>query len=383
MNQPESASYILVTDTRHLVEVCHTLAQATRVALDTEADSMHHYPEKVCLVQVATPEQAYLIDPLAIRDLSPLTPILADQGIQKILHGADYDVRGMNRDWGMVFNNLFDTHLAARVLGLERVGLAGLLLDVLEIDIPKDKRIQRADWSLRPLNEEALSYAVGDVIHLFALQDALEERLQTLGRSAWSAEECVRQTEVRYTLPDPVAAVFAMKESHGMDGRALAVLSALQEFREGQGRRLDRPPAYILSAAVMGAIALAPGLPLEKQPELSQGTLRRFEHGILAAVRKGIDGPPLEIPAPQFPARARPSTSQVKRLANLKLWRTAEAKTLEVDASMVWPMRSLERLAREPGTLTDEQYSSEVRAWQREQFSESLREALVTNKPPT
>jgi ribonuclease D len=258
-----------------------------------------------------------------------------------------------------------------------------LLLDVLEIDIPKDKRIQRADWSLRPLNEEALSYAVGDVIHLFALQDALEERLQTLGRSAWSAEECVRQTEVRYTLPDPVAAVFAMKESHGMDGRALAVLSALQEFREGQGRRLDRPPAYILSAAVMGAIALAPGLPLEKQPELSQGTLRRFEHGILAAVRKGIDGPLLERPAPQFPARARPSTSQVKRLANLKLWRTAEAKTLEVDASMVWPMRSLERLAREPGTLTDEQYSSEVRAWQREQFSESLREALVTNKPPT
>ena len=164
MIQPEPSSYILVTDSRHLAEVCRTLLQATRIAVDTEADSMHHYPEKVCLVQIATPEQAYLIDPLAIHDLSALAPVLAAKGIQKLLHGADYDVRGMNRDYGMVFNNLFDTHLAARVLGLERVGLAGLLEDVLEIDIPKDKRIQRADWSIRPLNDDALSYAVGDVV---------------------------------------------------------------------------------------------------------------------------------------------------------------------------------------------------------------------------
>ncbi|MCH8939738.1 MAG: ribonuclease D, partial [Chloroflexi bacterium] len=215
MIQPEPSSYILVTDSRHLAEVCRTLLQATRIAVDTEADSMHHYPEKVCLVQIATPEQAYLIDPLAIHDLSALAPVLAAKGIQKLLHGADYDVRGMNRDYGMVFNNLFDTHLAARVLGLERVGLAGLLEDVLEIEIPKDKRIQRADWSKRPLNDDALSYAVGDVVHLFALQDALEEKLQTLGRSAWSAEECERQAEVRYMPPDPVATVFAMKESRG------------------------------------------------------------------------------------------------------------------------------------------------------------------------
>ena len=381
MNQPDAASYILVTEPRHLAEVCHTLSQATRIAVDTEADSMHHYPEKVCLVQVATPEQAYLIDPLALRNLSPLAPVLAAKGVQKLLHGADYDVRGMNRDFGMVFNNLFDTHLAARVLGLERVGLAGLLEDILEIEIPKDKRIQRADWSKRPLNDEALSYAVGDVVHLFTLKDALEERLQKLGRSAWSAEECERQTEVRYTPPDPVASVLAMKESRGLDGKGLAVLSALYEFREEQARRLDRPPAYILSAEALGAIAAAPGMPLEKLPALSQGTVRRFGRGILAAVRKGIDGPPLERPAPQFPPRARPSAAQVKRLADLKAWRTAQAKTLEVDPSMVWPMRSLERLAREPGTMTDEQYSSEVRGWQREQFSESLRESLVTNNP--
>ena len=133
MNTPELASYILVTDSTHLAEVCRTLRQSTRIAVDTEADSMHHYPEKVCLVQIATDEQVYLIDPLATHDLSGLAPVLADQSIQKLLHGADYDIRGMNRDYSMVFNNLFDTHLAARVLGLERLGLAGLLEDILEI----------------------------------------------------------------------------------------------------------------------------------------------------------------------------------------------------------------------------------------------------------
>jgi ribonuclease D len=381
MITPEPSSYILVTDSRHLEKVCRMLLQATRIAVDTEADSMHHYPEKVCLVQIATEEQSYLIDPLAIHDLSALAPVLAEKGIQKLLHGADYDVRGMNRDYGMVFNNLFDTHLAARVLGLERLGLAGLLEDVLEIEIPKDKRIQRADWSKRPLDDDALSYAVGDVVHLFALKDALEEKLQSLGRSAWSAEECERQAEVRYTPPDPVAAVFAMKESRGLDGQGLAVLSALYDFRDVQARRLDRPPAYIISAAVMGAIAVTPGMPLDKVPGLSQGTVRRFEREIQTAIRKGVDAPPLQRPAPQFPPRARPSAVQVKRLANLKAWRTAEAKTIKVDPSMIWPMRSLERLAREPGTLTDEQFSTEVRGWQREQFSGSLREALVTNKP--
>jgi len=376
MNQPTTPSYILVTDQRQLTDVCHTLSQATRIAVDTEADSMHHYPEQVCLVQVATPEQAYLIDPLAIHDLSPLAPVLAGKGIQKLLHGADYDIRGLNRDWGLVFNNLFDTHIAARFLGLERVGLAALIQDILGIEIPKDKRIQRADWSKRPLNDEALGYAAADVTHLFALQDSLEEKLRLLGRTAWVAEECQRQVEVRYTPPDPIAAVFAMKESRGLDGRALAVLSALYDFRELQARRLDRPPAYILSAAAMGLIAAAPDTPLEKLSTLSSGVVRRFGRGIRSAVRRGIEGPPLERPAPQYPPRARPSTAQVKRLASLKVWRTNEAKTLAVDPSIVWPMRSLERLAREPGTLAEEQRSPEVRSWQRERYGESLQAAL-------
>ncbi len=328
MNMPEPTSYTLVTDPTHLAEVCRTLLQVQRIAVDTEADSMHHYPEKVCLVQIATEEQVYLIDPLATHDLSGLAPVLAEPSIQKLLHGADYDIRGMNRDYSMMFNNLFDTHLAARVLGLERLGLAGLLEDILEIEIPKDKRIQRADWSKRPLDHDALNYAIGDVIHLFALQDALEEKLRVLGRVAWVAEECERQSQVRYIRTDPVTAVFAMKQSRGLDGRGLAVLKALYDFRDLQARSLDIPPGYIISAATMGAIAVTPGMPLEKVPGIGTGTVRRFGRGIHLAIRKGIDAPPLQRPGSPFPQRARPSGAQVKRLASLKVWRTNEAKAM-------------------------------------------------------
>ena len=145
MTAPLSPTYTLVTKYPQFLDLCSTLERCDRIAIDTEADSMHHYPERVCLVQVATPQSTYLLDPLALVDLSPLGPALASPRVLKLLHGADYDVRGLHRDWGLTITNLFDTHIAARFLGLERVGLAALLLDVLGIDIPKDRRIQRAD----------------------------------------------------------------------------------------------------------------------------------------------------------------------------------------------------------------------------------------------
>ena len=202
MTERLSPTYSLITDYQQFLDLCSTLERCDRIAIDTEADSMHHYPERVCLVQVATPESTYLLDPLALVDLSPLGPALSSPRVLKLLHGADYDVRGLNRDWGLTFTNLFDTHIAARFLGLERVGLAALLLDVLGIDIPKDRRIQRADWSKRPLDDRALEYAAADVCYLFDLHDILTERLQELGRMEWVREECERQCEVRHTPQD-------------------------------------------------------------------------------------------------------------------------------------------------------------------------------------
>ena len=156
--------YTLVEDPRALETAMRDIAAAPRIGVDTEADSRHHYPEKVCLIQVATSEAAYVIDPLAIDDLSALGRVLSDPRVEKVLHGADYDVRGLDRDFGFGIKPLYDTNVAARLAGLERFGLAALMEDLLGIVIPKQAALQKSDWSRRPLSAEALSYGAEDVL---------------------------------------------------------------------------------------------------------------------------------------------------------------------------------------------------------------------------
>ena len=376
MTTAPTVAYTFVDDWAQFLELCHELERADRIAVDTEADSMHHYPERVCLVQVATPRTTWLLDSLALGDLAPLAPVLASRRVLKLLHGADYDIRGLNRDWGLTVANLFDTHVAARFLGLERVGLAALLQELLDIEIPKDRKIQRADWSKRPLDDEALRYAAADVCHLFALHDVMAGRLRELGRLAWVEEECERLSEVRHTPQDLRATVLALPESRKMDSRQRAVLLALYRWREGEARRVDRPPSRVLPPAALAEIAADPNARLEEHASLNPKLARRFGRGIRTAVAEGLGGPPLERPAPASPVRGRPTQGQTKKLAALKAWRQAQAKELGMEVGLVWPMRSLERLAREPLSFAEELRSPEVREWQRERFVASLKRAV-------
>ena len=290
MTTAPSVAYTFVDDRARFLELCHELERADRIAVDTEADSMHHYPERVCLVQVATPRTTWLLDSLALGDLSPLAPVLARRGSLKLLHGADYDIRGLNRDWGLTVANLFDTHVAARFLGLERVGLAALLQELLDIEIPKDRKIQRADWSKRPLDDEALRYAAADVCHLFALHDVMAGRLRKLGRLAWVEEECERLSEVRHTPQDLRATVLALPESRKMDSRQRAVLLALYRWRDGEARRVDRPPSRVLPPAALAEIAADPNARLEEhvaEPQAGEA----FRQGHTRGGRRGAERP--------------------------------------------------------------------------------------------
>ena len=296
MTVPAAMTYTLVTEAAQFHDVCAALARERRIAVDTEADSMHHYPERVCLVQVATPEHTYLLDPLALRDLSPLSDALGDRRVLKLLHGADYDLRGLNRDWGLTFAGLFDTYIAARFLGMERVGLAALLEELLAVEIPKDRRIQRADWSKRPLDDVALQYAAADVCHLFALHDAMADKLRLLGRLPWVAEECERLCEVRHTPQDLTETVLSQSSARKFDGRQLAVLLALYRHRENEARRLDRPPSHVLPPAALTAIAAEPRARLEDVDGLTPRQVKRFGRTVRAAVREGLNGPPLVRP---------------------------------------------------------------------------------------
>src|SRR5439155_21281074 len=215
------------------------------VAVDTEADSLHSYFDKVCLIQISAASEDLVIDPLAHVDLQRFGEVLANPSITKILHGGDYDLRILNRDFGFVTSNLIDTMICAQLLGYEAFGLAALLERHFAVTV--NKAHQRADWAMRPLTAEMLEYAAMDTRYLIALAQKLREELTTLGRWAWAEEEFSRLETVRYReTPDDEEGWRKMKNIGGLDRRSLAILRDLHSWRDHLARNADRPAFKII-----------------------------------------------------------------------------------------------------------------------------------------
>ncbi len=376
-SQPLPLPLEVVTRPSQLAAAVRAMAEEPVVAFDTESNSFHRYPEQLCLIQTATRHTVYVIDTIALKDVSPLGNLMAKSSVVKVAHGADYDVRSLDRHYGFRVLNLYDTNIAARFAGFTRVGLADLITEALQVSIAKDKRLQRADWGRRPLSDEALVYAADDVRHLIALRETLVQRLASLGRTQWVAEECARLEEVRYTPPDPETAFHGVKGSRDLDGRGLAILQKLFQFREEEARRQHRPPYFVLRDDVLVSLAMNPNVPLERVPGLGQSAIGRFGPELRRAVLEGQAGQPL---LRIRTANGRPTREETERLRHVKAWRTALGQTLQLDPSLLWPAASLERLSRAPETLEAELVSPDVRRWQRENFADSL--AVFLRSPP-
>src|SRR6266571_1837177 len=178
------------------------LSGASAVAVDTEADSLHHYPGKLCLLQIADDAgRAHLVDPLALPTLAPLGPLFADPRIVKVFHASDNDLAYLKRLYGFTVVSLFDTGVAARFLGAKALGLDGLLREYLGVEPVKSR--QKDDWSRRPLTAEQEAYALDDVLHLLALRARLLDELRAKDRDAWVEEECAALAAL--SVPDRVA----------------------------------------------------------------------------------------------------------------------------------------------------------------------------------
>ena len=371
---PTPAETRLVAEPRAWAAAAARLRAAPRLALDIEADGFHRYPERLSLVQAALPDGAiYIVDPLALPDLGALGDILADPSVEKVMHSADYDIRSLDRDHGFRIAGLFDTAIAAALCSSRRLGLGNVLEEHLGITLDKPKRLQRLDWSIRPLTAEALDYAAGDVAHLVALADDLKAKLERLGRMGWAAEECRRLEGVRFGPPEPPEEAFlAVRGARKLSGQARAVLRELVVFREAEARRIGRPPHRILSADALIALAVHPTGGLDALPNsrrgLSGGARRRLE----SALRRGREAPPVA-----WPRRGEnPWTPEAReRLSALKRWRTEEAERLDLDPGVVWPATHLERVALEPGVPSADQNAGTppaVRAWQWQALGEAL-----------
>ncbi|MEK7701941.1 MAG: ribonuclease D, partial [candidate division NC10 bacterium] len=238
-----------------LRDVAERLATSGEVALDTEGDSLHHYPERLSLVQLAVPAgEVWLVDPLALDDLSALAPVFAEPGIVTVLHAGDNDLAQLKRRHGFRFGSLFDTYVAARFLGEPALGLDVILARYLGVQLPPSR--QRDDWSARPLGEAQLHYAAADVFHLVELKRRLEEDLRRVGRLAWVQEECaaLAAQPVTERTADPNA--FAgLKGARDFGPRDLGTLRELYELRERLARAADRPPFKILGEETLVRLA--------------------------------------------------------------------------------------------------------------------------------
>ncbi len=364
----------IVSQAAQLDAAVKAMLSSRGIALDTESNSFHHYPEQLCLIQIATRHKVHIVDTMVLKKLDSLKEVLADDSIKKVVHGADYDIRSLDRHYGFRIRNLYDTNIAARFAGLTRVGLAALIEDLLGVTIPKSKRLQRADWGRRPLSAEALDYAAADVRYLLALKEALDQRLHALGRTEWVAEECARLEEVRYAAPSLETAYLSVKGARELDGRGLAVLRSLFLFREEEARRQHRPPFFVIPGAALISLATSPTAALSGVPGLGQTGLQRFGPGLQQALREGLATPPIHRPPPV--AAERFSHERVQRLTRLKAWRASLGSTLSLDPPLLWPTASLERLAKAPDTLGVELTSADIRRWQRDRFASALRAYL-------
>jgi len=363
----------ILSDSPGIAALAAELAKEQVLAVDLEADSMHSYQDKVCLLQVSTPSKTVLIDPLAKIDLAPLYPVLADPAIRKIFHAADYDIRCLNRDFGIRIRGLFDTMIASQFLGEEKVGLADVLGKYFNVTL--DKKFQRADWSQRPLSGEMIAYAAEDTRHLHDLAELLEGRLEEKGRLSWVAEEFALLEQVKFQ-GNHGPLFLRVKGAGTLDRRSLAVLEELLQWRNSEAERRDRPPFKVLGNRELLEIARTTPVNHQALASLSdvpQRVTERYGRALLAAVQRGMEIPDSDLPV--YPRGERPERDpHAERLLKLlKEWRVQIAGELEMDPGVVINNGLLEEVARRrPRDMVALRAIEGLKNWQAEALGAGL-----------
>jgi ribonuclease D len=351
------------------------LAGAALLAVDTEAASFHRYRDRIYLIQLSTRELTAVLDPLAVHDLGRLERLLADPDVETVFHDADYDLRILNRDYGFIAARLFDTRIAAQLLNEPGIGLAALLQKYLGVTL--DKKFQRADWSMRPLQPGMLEYAADDTRYLPQLRDLLRERLEAAGRWHWAEEEFRILEQVRWVpAGPPEEAYLRLKGARTLKGHQLAVLKELFDWREGMAAQLDRAPFRVLMNEALLAIAKA--MPVDEHAlrelkVLSADQLRRRGTDLLEAVSRGVIAPLNQLPVFERSRRPPPDLAYEARLERLKSARNLVAEHLPLAPGVLCPNGILEAIARaEPRTAEDLKPIEGMRQWQREVLGKEL-----------
>jgi ribonuclease D len=365
----------LVQEGRRLDRLVEELSRQRRIAVDTESNSLHAYRERVCLIQFSTEKRDYVVDPLALDDMSPLGPIFASPEIEKIFHAAEYDILCLRRDFDYSIVHIFDTMQADRILGRKQAGLDRLLDE--KFGVIHNKRFQKADWGVRPLSEEMLLYAASDTHYLIPVRDLLEAELQSEQLLDLAMEDFA--VACSGTAPKPRSespAWVRFRARRDLNPREMAVAQELLMWREAVAARLDRPPFRVLDDTTLAELARVQPATAEALRSAGLGTrqIERWGKEILRAVARGTERPPVKRAASPSPGRP-----YLRRLERLKQWRKKSATEMGVESDVVLPRSLLLALAEGGPEALQTVMSSSPWRWQR--FGEQIAHVIGAEAP--
>ncbi|MFN2302632.1 MAG: ribonuclease D [Anaerolineales bacterium] len=342
VTSPANTELVWVDKPEHLKIVADELATQDVLAVDTESNSLYAYQEQVCLLQFSTLTKDYLIDAVVLGDLSPLATVFRSERILKVFHAAEYDLICLFRDFGFHFSFLFDTMIAARTLGYQKIGLGALLEHFFNLHI--NKKYQRANWGRRPLKQEMIDYARVDSHFLIPLQHRLKRELKNAGRWELALEDFRRlPLGVEDTTESCTKDFWKLNGACDLTPRQAAVLKSLYLFRESRAKAQNTPPFKVIGHKTL--VELAQAIPetineLKKCPTVSKRIIEKYGEGLIHAVKQGEKEPP-ECP----PHHPRPEDAVLERMDALREWRKSYGHSLNVPSDVILPRDVLNRIA--------------------------------------
>ena len=358
------------------------IAKTREIALDTEGASFHRFVDRVYLLQLSTRDRHAVIDPLPLGVPPGLGALLEDPTVEVVFHDADYDLRLLQQDYGWHIRHIFDTRVAAQLLGYTAFGLAALLERFFDVKL--DKKHQRADWSMRPLTKDMLDYAAQDTRYLLQLKDHMASELERMGRTAWAREEFALLEGTRWTDEEPGTSFFRMKGARDLSRRELAVLRELVPWRDDVAGALDRATFRVLGNEQLLEIARSQPQTKEalgKIKGMPRAILEQRGADLLDAVRRALAVPDAELP--KFPRAARWDREPEfdSRVSALKTARDAAAKRLELDPGVLCSRDRLEAVARKnPSSVEEITEVPELRRWQVAELAADFVRALEPHR---
>ena len=365
---------ILITKPHRLQDLSSRLFQEPAVAVDTESNSLFAYRERVCLIQFSIPGFDYLVDPLALDNISSLGDVFANENIQKIFHAAEYDVLTLRRDFGFEFNNLFDTMLAGRILGREKVGLGNML--ETEFNVKVQKKFQKADWGKRPMSPGMLNYARLDTHYLIRLREILSQELTRVDLLPLAEEDFARLCHMKGNGPTPQPTdIWRMNGAKDLTPQQATTLKLLAIYRQTKAEKINKPLFKVIGDKTLVEIAAVEprsNHELRDIHGMSEFQIRRHSKAILAAVRQGAVGEPTH-----RPKKIRQDNAFAHRLEALRNWRKETARKMGVESDVVLPRDLMFELAKNGKSNFSE--IMECVPWRLKKFGIKIESVLADN----